>query len=308
MTPIQCELLSQKLDLFVVFRNLPEHPVLYHYRQVLNDLALGNGAEVLQHYADFIAALYERGDVFSRVLLDLAAEDENPYVKLRARREAVPAYYADCVKAELQTLSEVADVPFDELHALMASAVPESRRFAVPPYKSERFDFAGAYEQRIADISKTGYGMGKKDFERANCVRIMIGESDEGTAEGKVAELCCNVDDMTGEEIGYATELLMKQGALDVFTTPVGMKKNRPGILITCICRPEDKEKFAKLVFENTTTIGIRYSLKDRYVLDRHEETVSTKYGDVKVKISEGFGVKKAKPGYDDVSGIADKI
>ena len=159
MTPIQCELLSQKLDLFVVFRNLPEHPVLYHFRQVLNDLARGNGAEVLQHYADFIAALYERGDVFSRVLLDLAAEDENPYVKLRARREAVPAYYADCVKAELQTLSEVADVPFDELHALMASAVPESRRFAVPQYKSEHFDFAGAYEQRIADISKTGYGM-----------------------------------------------------------------------------------------------------------------------------------------------------
>lgn len=167
---------------------------------------------------------------------------------------------------------------------------------------------SGFGKMPVMSISKTGYGMGKKDFERANCVRIMIGESDEGTAEGKVAELCCNVDDMTGEEIGYATELLMKQGALDVFTTPVGMKKNRPGILITCICRPEDKEKFAKLVFENTTTIGIRYSLKDRYVLDRHEETVSTKYGDVKVKISEGFGVKKAKPGYDDVSGIADKI
>ncbi|MDO4877406.1 MAG: LarC family nickel insertion protein, partial [Oscillospiraceae bacterium] len=167
---------------------------------------------------------------------------------------------------------------------------------------------SGFGKMPVMSISKTGYGMGKKDFEHANCVRIMIGESDEGTAEGKVAELCCNVDDMTGEEIGYATELLMKQGALDVFTTPVGMKKNRPGILITCICRPEDKEKFAKLVFENTTTIGIRYSLKDRYVLDRHEETVSTKYGDVKVKISEGFGVKKAKPGYDDVSGIADKI
>ena len=167
---------------------------------------------------------------------------------------------------------------------------------------------SGFGKMPVMSISKTGYGMGKKDFERANCVRIMIGESDEGAAEGKVAELCCNVDDMTGEEIGYATELLMKQGALDVFTTPVGMKKNRPGILITCICRPEDKEKFAKLVFENTTTIGIRYSLKDRYVLDRHEETVSTKYGDVKVKISEGFGVKKAKPGYDDVSGIADKI
>ena len=158
----------------------------------------------------------------------------------------------------------------------------------------------------LMSIEKTGYGMGKKDFERANCVRIMVGESADEAGNDKVCELCCNVDDMTGEEIGYATDLLMKEGALDVFTTPVGMKKNRPGILITCLCRPEDKEKYAKLIFENTTTIGIRYTLKGRFILDRHEETVTTKYGDVKVKISEGYGVKKVKPGYDDVSGIAD--
>lgn len=155
----------------------------------------------------------------------------------------------------------------------------------------------------VMKIEKTGYGMGKKDFERANCVRIMTGETADGESD-KVCELCCNVDDMTGEEIGYATELLMKEGALDVFTTAVGMKKNRPGILITCLCRPEDKEKYAKLIFENTTTIGIRYCLKDRIVLNRHEDTVTTKYGEVKVKISEGFGVKKVKPAYDDILGI----
>lgn len=158
----------------------------------------------------------------------------------------------------------------------------------------------------VMSVKKTGYGMGSKDFERANCVRIMVGESADNDSD-KVAELCCNVDDMTGEEIGYATDLLMKQGALDVFTTPVGMKKNRPGILITCICKPSEKERFAKLIFENTTTIGIRYSLKDRFILDRHEETVTTRYGEVKIKISEGYGVKKVKPGYDDVSRIADQ-
>ena len=158
----------------------------------------------------------------------------------------------------------------------------------------------------VMKIKKTGYGMGKKDFERANCVRIMTGESADNDSD-KICELCCNVDDMTGEETGYATELLMKEGALDVFTTAVGMKKNRPGILITCLCMPDEKEKFAKLIFENTTTIGIRYCLKDRFVLDRREETVTTKYGDVKVKISEGFGVRKIKPGYDDVSGIISK-
>lgn len=160
----------------------------------------------------------------------------------------------------------------------------------------------------LMNIQVTGYGMGKKDFERANCVRVMVGEAANAGENDKIAELACNVDDMTGEEIGYATELLMKNGALDVFTTPVGMKKNRPGILITCLCRPEDLEKTAKLIFENTTTIGIRYIFKDRFVLERHEETATTKYGDIKIKVSEGFGVKKIKPGYDDISGIADKI
>ena len=166
--------------------------------------------------------------------------------------------------------------------------------------------FASSFGNMPAmSIEKTGYGMGSKDFERANCVRIMTGESLDADND-KICELCCNVDDMTGEETGYATELLMKQGALDVFTTPVGMKKNRPGILITCLCKPSEKEKFAKLIFENTTTIGIRYSFKDRFVLIRREETVTTRYGEVKMKISEGYGVKKVKPGYDDIAGIAD--
>jgi uncharacterized protein (DUF111 family) len=155
-------------------------------------------------------------------------------------------------------------------------------------------------------ISKTGYGMGKKDFPKANMLRTFIGEevSEDGN---KIIEIKFNVDDMTGEEIGYATTLFMENGALDVFTTPVGMKKNRPGVLITLVVKPEDKEKFAKLIFENTTTIGFRYIAMDRYRLERREEKVMTKYGEASVKISEGFGVTKVKPEYDDVSGIAGK-
>ena len=158
----------------------------------------------------------------------------------------------------------------------------------------------------IMAISKTGYGMGKKDFEKANMLRTFIGE--EQTADDdKVIEMSCNVDDMTGEEIGYATGIFLNSGALDVFTTPVYMKKNRPGILITCIVKPEDKEKFAKLIFEHTTTIGIRYTAMDRFRLARHGEKVMTKYGEVSVKVSEGFGVTRVKPEYDDVAGIVDK-
>lgn len=163
--------------------------------------------------------------------------------------------------------------------------------------------FASSFGPRpVMTIEKTGYGMGKKDFPKANMIRTFTGFS-EGEG-GKVTELRFNVDDMTGEEIGYATGLFMENGALDVFTTPVFMKKNRPGILFTVLVKPEEKEKFAKLVFENTTTIGIRYVEMDRYRLDRHEEKVMTKYGEVRVKVSEGFGVTKAKPEYDDLAGI----
>ncbi len=166
--------------------------------------------------------------------------------------------------------------------------------------------FAGSFGPRpVMTIEKTGYGMGRKDFAKANMLRTFIGsEEDEGD---KVIELKFNVDDMTGEEIGYATGVLMESGALDVFTTPVFMKKNRPGILFTVLVKLEDKEKFAKLIFENTTTIGIRFSEMERFKLKRREEKVMTRYGEVRVKVSEGFGVTKAKPEYDDVSEAADK-
>ena len=166
--------------------------------------------------------------------------------------------------------------------------------------------FADSFGLRpVMAIEKTGYGMGKKDFEKANMLRAFIGSS-EGEGD-KVIEFKFNVDDMTGEEIGYATGVLMEEGALDVYTTPIGMKKNRPGILFTMLVKPEDKEKFAKLVFEHTTTIGIRYNEMDRFRLARHEEKVLTKYGEVRVKVTEGYGVIKAKPEYDDISEIANR-
>ena len=166
--------------------------------------------------------------------------------------------------------------------------------------------FAGSFGTRpVMAIEKTGYGMGRKDFAKANMLRTFIGEADNES--DKVVELKFNVDDMTGEEIGYATGVLMDNGALDVFTTSVYMKKNRPGILFTVLVKLEDKEKFAKLIFENTTTIGIRYNEMERFKLKRREEKVMTRFGEVSFKVSEGFGVTKTKPEYDDVKDIADK-
>ena len=156
----------------------------------------------------------------------------------------------------------------------------------------------------VMKTEKIGYGMGKKDFPAANCVRAFLGES---TGNGEVVELVCNLDDQTPEEIGFAMELLMKEGALDVYVTDVHMKKNRPGVVFTCMCKAADKEKMLKLMFEHTTTLGIREYTCRRYALDKSIETVATPYGDVRVKTSSGYGVTKAKAEHDDLRRIAEE-
>ena len=152
-------------------------------------------------------------------------------------------------------------------------------------------------------VKTIGYGMGKKDFERANCVRVLLGETRE-KPEG-IWELRCNVDDMTGEQIGFTLELLMAQGALDVFTIPIGMKKSRPGILLTVLCKETDKEKMVSLMFKHTTTLGIRENFCNRYKLERKVETVDTPYGVIRKKVSAGYGVRRSKYEYEDLAKAA---
>ena len=154
-------------------------------------------------------------------------------------------------------------------------------------------------------LLKSGYGMGTKDFPAANCVRAMLGEMDAPTEE--ILELSCNLDDCTGEAIGFAMERLLDAGALDVYWTSVGMKKNRPGILLTCMCRPSDREKMVKLLFKHTTTLGVRESAFRRYTLSRESKTIQTPDGDIRVKVSTGYGVTREKPEFEDLAKIARK-
>lgn len=150
-----------------------------------------------------------------------------------------------------------------------------------------------------------GYGMGKKDFAMANCVRAVLGsDSREGT--DSIVELRCNLDDMTAEDIGFAMEQLLRAGAPEVFTTPIGMKKNRPGTMLTVLCRADQREEMVRLLLRHTSTLGIRESVCRRFTLTRREETVDTPYGKVRCKISEGYGVCRRKPEYDDLSAIAE--
>ena len=155
----------------------------------------------------------------------------------------------------------------------------------------------------VMTAEKIGYGMGKKDFERPNCVRATLGE---GSA-GAVCEFFCNLDDMTGEEIGFALELLMEQGALDVYTIPVGMKKSRPGIILGVMCRRADREKILALIFRHTTTLGVRETVSTRTVLRRQMAEEQTEFGTVRRKTASGFGAERSKYEYEDLAEIARK-
>ncbi len=148
-----------------------------------------------------------------------------------------------------------------------------------------------------------GYGMGKKDFPAANCVRALLGET-EGAGD-TVAELVCNVDDMTAEAIGFATETLLTAGALEVYTVAAGMKKSRPGTVLHVMCAESVKDKIVELIFKHTTTIGIRENISRRYTLARSIRKVQTPYGEIRKKVSEGYGVTREKYEYEDLSRIA---
>ena len=155
----------------------------------------------------------------------------------------------------------------------------------------------------VLTVSKIGYGMGKKDFESANCVRAFMGQTSGNTDE--VIEFACNLDDMTPEAVAFVQQILFEEGALDVYTIPIGMKKGRAGILLACMCRSEIKDKMISLIFKHTTTLGIRENISRRYTLHREQQEVETQYGPVRIKTASGYGIIKSKPEYEDIAKIA---
>ena len=157
--------------------------------------------------------------------------------------------------------------------------------------------------QPMMATQAVGYGMGKKDFPRANCLRVLLGDTQQPGEE--ILELRCNLDDMTGEALGFAQERLLEAGALDVFTTAIGMKKCRPGILLTVLCRESDREKLVQCLFRHTTTLGIRETLCQRHTLARYVEHVETPWGQVRKKVSTGQGIYREKYEYEDLARLA---
>jgi uncharacterized protein (TIGR00299 family) protein len=159
-------------------------------------------------------------------------------------------------------------------------------------------------------IEKTGYGAGSRDFaQNPNVVRLVIGDSVE--AIGKINSetitvLEANLDDLNPQVFGYVMDRLLDEGALDVFGIPVQMKKNRPGMILTVLCKSEDAGKLAQLIFSETTTLGVRQRKEYRQTLARRWENVRTQWGEVRIKIASMNGtITNYAPEYEDCRRIA---
>ena len=168
--------------------------------------------------------------------------------------------------------------------------------------------FAGRFGPMPAGVVlDCGYGCGAKDFPRANCLRAFLMETEASSAgpNDAVTELKANIDDMTGEELGRAMEELLAAGALDVSHTPVQMKKHRPGVVLTCLCRPDDGDRLAREMLRLTSTFGVRRTDCARYAMESSVDQVDTDCGPVRRKTGTGYGITKSKPEYADLDEAA---
>jgi uncharacterized protein (TIGR00299 family) protein len=160
-------------------------------------------------------------------------------------------------------------------------------------------------------VTAIGYGAGTADLEgQPNVLRLMVGEAagKYAAAESEtIRVLEANLDDMNPQIYGYFLEKALTAGALDVFATSVQMKKNRPGMLVTVLCKPEDEAKFHEMLFAETTTLGVRTYTAERRVLARQWETVHTSFGEVRIKVARLNGhIRQASPEFEDCRKLAE--
>ena len=153
-------------------------------------------------------------------------------------------------------------------------------------------------------INGLGYGLGKRKTNKPNMLRVVIGEILESLKE-EIYLIQANIDDMSPEVLGFVMEGLMNQGALDVYFTPIYMKKNRPGTLLNVLCAREYKLKISDYILRETTTIGLRFIRCDREKLERKSINVVTKYGEIGIKVSQRGSLAKVKPEYEDCKKVS---
>ena len=160
-----------------------------------------------------------------------------------------------------------------------------------------------------------GYGFGKTETGRLNALRVILGTEkqsgdggeDTGVIRDQVTLMETNIDNTTGEELGYAMEQLMKAGALDTYFTPIQMKKNRPAVMLSVLCKTKDAEALSEIILKETSTIGIRLQEMERITLKREIKTVQTQLGEVRVKSVVVRGLERVQPEYEDCARLAEE-
>jgi uncharacterized protein (TIGR00299 family) protein len=166
------------------------------------------------------------------------------------------------------------------------------------------------------EIERVGYGLGKRDTGRFNALRVVFSKFEvrgsrfdlgKGVYLEEIVMLETTIDDMSGEMAGYLTERLLEKGALEVFYTPVYMKKNRPGMLLTVLTSKEQEKELVNLMFKESPTLGLRRSVTERYCLERWSEEVDIGIGKVRVKVAVIDGLRKVAPEFEDCRKIAIK-
>jgi len=160
-------------------------------------------------------------------------------------------------------------------------------------------------------VERIGYGAGTREYPRfPNVLRVFVGDVDEESTPTAVTVIEANIDDLNAQVFGNLMDEALAAGALDLFYTPVQMKKNRPGVLLTLLCAPKDRERMAALIFRETTTLGVRYREEQRLILGREHVTVETAYGPIRIKVARDANgeVVNYAPEFDDCKAAAAKI
>lgn len=190
------------------------------------------------------------------------------------------------------------------LKGMPVYAGDEEGEFTTPTGAAIIKHFAARYAQMpVMEYEDCGIGFGKKSSKTANMLRAYIGEAEE--AMPTVTEIRTDIDDMTPEDLGGIIDLLMASGALDASICPVIMKKSRPGYILSCICRDEDTDDMAMIILAHTSSVGLRFHRCQRYEMKPSFIKYRTDFGDVRIKISEGYGLRKWKPEHDDMTKAA---
>lgn len=167
---------------------------------------------------------------------------------------------------------------------------------------AEEFGMVGEME-----VERIGYGLGKKTYEIPNVLRVMLFNSKKKISD-RVMEIETNIDDMTAEQLGSVMDRLFEQGALDVFFTPVLMKKNRPGTKLTVLCHQDRKDTLTEALLRHTSTFGVRFSYLDRTILDRETVAVDTGFGSIRCKLGRLTGeLLKYSPEYEDCKTASER-